>query len=100
MEELSVLDGRPHMYFTAVVDMDGLGLQHLSRALLNLYHGIVRVDEDYYPEMVKRAIVVRAPWVFGKIWAIVRHFFDEGTRNKIQIAGSDSMAALEPFIDA
>lgn len=100
MEELSFRDDRPHIYFTAIVDLDGMGLQHIRSAVLNMYKAMVRIDEDFYPEMVKRAIVVRAPWIFEKIWVIVKHFFDEGTRNKIQIAGrSNTIGALSPYID-
>jgi len=100
MEELRKRDGYPHMYFTVVVDLEGLGVQHMSSKVLQMYKHIVRVDEDYYPELVKRVIVVRAPWIFSKIWFIVQHFFDEGTRNKIQIAGKQNPAdAISPYID-
>lgn len=31
-----------------------------------------------YPEMLKRCLVVRAPWIFDLAWSLVKHFFDEG----------------------
>uniref|UniRef100_A0A6V0GH43 CRAL-TRIO domain-containing protein n=1 Tax=Zooxanthella nutricula TaxID=1333877 RepID=A0A6V0GH43_9DINO len=101
MEELSVADGRPHMYFTVVVDLAGLGVKHMNRRSLSEYQQLVRIDEDLYPEMVKRVIVVNAPRIFDTIWSIVKYFFDEGTRAKIQIAGKTRPeVALAPFLES
>ena len=35
--------------------------------------------KDRYPEVLKRIIAVRAPWVFPAVWRIVRTFLDKGT---------------------
>merc|ERR1712190_50098 len=85
MDEQSRLDGRPHMYFFVIEDLKGLGLQHFHLGGLQKYKACVRIDEDYFPVIVKSVLIVRAPWIFTKIWAIVKHFFDQGTREKIQV---------------
>lgn len=100
LDEQARFDGRPLMYYTVVEDLYGLGLQHMNWAGLQKYKACVRISEDYFPEIVKRIIIVRAPWIFTKIWAIVQHFFDAGTRDKIQIVNpSDTYKVLTKYID-
>jgi len=101
IEELILRNQSPKcMYMTVVVDLAGLGIQHLNLALLRKFHKNVRISQDHFPELVRRAIVVRAPRIFTRIWAIVQHFFDEGTRKKIRIAGdADTIAVLSEWID-
>ena len=43
--------------------------------------------------------VVNAPYLFSGVWAIVRGFLDERTRNKIQIIGGGFEKTLLQFID-
>jgi len=42
---------------------------------------------------------VNAPSIFSMIWKLVRNFFDERTRNKIHILGSDYMPTLLKLMD-
>jgi len=101
MEEQSRLQGRPVMYMTAVVDFSAMGMRHLNRKALPKWSIGARILEDYFPEMVKRIIVVRAPPLASAIWRVVSKVFDEGTRNKIQIADeSRTVETLEKFMDA
>lgn len=100
MEELMLRLNRPLIYFTAVEDLTGLGIQHLNMRALNNYQAAVRLCEDDYPEMVKRALVIHAPGIFARLWKLVQHFFDEGTREKIQIVGAkDTLTTLKQYID-
>mmetsp|Transcript_44558 Transcript_44558/g.127759 ORF Transcript_44558/g.127759 Transcript_44558/m.127759 type:complete len:461 (+) Transcript_44558:84-1466(+) len=100
LDELMVRLGRPIVYFTAVEDLTGLGLQHLNPRSLKNYQALVRFCEDNYPEMVKRALVIKAPGIFARIWKLVKHFFDKGTRDKIQIVGArDTYDTLCEYID-
>jgi hypothetical protein len=77
--------GRPVLYMTVVVDCSDLTLKHVSPKAALKYKQIVRLAEDYYPEMIKRVLVVRAPWFFNQGWSVVSRFFDEGTRNKFSV---------------
>lgn len=100
MDELCRAEGKPYMYYTVIEDLDGLGLQHCSWTALQKYKECVRIGQDHYPEMVKRIVIVRAPWIFAKVWSIVQTFFDEGTRQKIQIVSAkDTKKVLDRFID-
>ena len=43
--------------------------------------------------------IVNAPMLFSGIWAVVKGFLDEKTRNKIKILGSGFLSTLEQHID-
>mmetsp|Transcript_34767 Transcript_34767/g.99857 ORF Transcript_34767/g.99857 Transcript_34767/m.99857 type:complete len:412 (-) Transcript_34767:361-1596(-) len=83
LDERTKLEGRPHMYFTVVADMHGLGVQHFIFSAFRQYNKCSRLSEDYFPELIKRIIIIRPPWIFPKVWRIARHFFDAGTRDKM-----------------
>lgn len=70
---------------TIVMDLYGLNSKHLNRRLLRTFGKTCRIGADHYPEIVKRILVVRAPWIFPLIWSIVQHFLDKGTREKVVV---------------
>ena len=44
-------------------------------------------------------VIINAPWAFSGIWAVVKVFLDEVTRNKISIKGGDYQKKLLEVID-
>lgn len=91
---------RPAMYLTAVVDLADLSSRQMNLKALSKYKVVVRVMEDNFPELVKRIVVVRAPRLASTLWNLASHFFDEGTRAKIQILDERrSLEVLSQFID-
>lgn len=100
LDEQTKLHRRPHMYYTIVVDLHGLGVGHLNFSGFRKYQKCIRFAQDYFPEMIKRVIVCGAPWIFGRIWSIVQVFFDEGLREKmIFLRGDETIAGLRKHID-
>ena len=43
--------------------------------------------------------IVNAPMLFSGIWAVVKGFLDEKTRNKIKILGANFLPTLEEYWD-
>lgn len=100
IDEQMQRQGRPHMYITAVVDLAGLGTQHFDMQGLMKFKKTIRVGSDYFPEILSRVLVVRAPWIFSAFWKIVENFFDPGTREKIQIvSGQETFERMSEIID-
>ncbi|EPQ54685.1 CRAL/TRIO domain-containing protein [Gloeophyllum trabeum ATCC 11539] len=52
-----------------------------------------------YPETLHTVAVVNAPSYFGTVWGWIKNWFDEGTRNKIHVLGSDPGPTLLKLID-
>lgn len=75
---------------------------------MKLFNGKVRglvqlaskICQDYYPEILGCMYIVNAPMLFTGIWAVVKGFLDEKTRNKIYIKGGKYSTDLLEIIDA
>ncbi|KAL9642211.1 hypothetical protein ABK040_007212 [Willaertia magna] len=66
--------------FVIVVDYDGWGLSCIDTKLDRV---ILGTCQAYYPERLKEALLLRAPWIFSTAWAVVKVFLDEKTKQKI-----------------
>ena len=47
-----------------------------------------KIGQDYYPEIMGTMFIVNAPMLFTGVWAVIKGFIDEKTRQKIHIRGS------------
>jgi hypothetical protein len=56
------------------------------------------LTSDNYPETINTICVVNAPSFFPTIWSWVKGMFDEGTRNKVHLFGSEPGAELQEVI--
>jgi len=66
------------------------------RALVQLAS---KIGQDYYPEIMGAMFIVNAPMLFTGVWAIVKGFLDERTRNKIHIKGGKYEKELLEVVD-
>lgn len=100
MDEYRLERGNPVKRVTIIEDLYGLSITHSSKAILSLYGKIMRFDQDNYCETGKRLIIIRAPFLFRLIWALAKHFFDEGVVAKMTFTGSsDYQGVLGRYID-
>jgi len=85
-----------HILFGNIVveDLAGLGWAHSSREAFSLMKKTIEIDEDNYPETLKRLYVINAPRIFSVIWKIVSLWFDPRTLAKIRISSGDAKEAL------
>jgi hypothetical protein len=70
----AIRDKKPHWACTIIIDLTGLGFQHLNSAGLQAFKQILNQSDAYYPERAKRVLVLNAPAIFTAIWKIVQHF--------------------------
>jgi len=54
----------------------------------------------HYPETLHRIAIVNAPAFFPTVWSWIKTWFDEGTRDKVHVLGTDPGPTLLQFIDA
>ena len=70
---------------TVVADMAGLNFSFLDPRALKMCQAVARVEADHFPEVLKRIIVVRAPWIFSAVWRLCRPFLDKGSLEKVDV---------------
>lgn len=72
----------------------------MSPSTLSVLKPRTRLEEDNYPEVVKRVFLINTPPLFSSVWGIVKRFMDDGTVEKFQILGSNYLPTLLKFVDA
>lgn len=79
---------------TCIIDMNGISLRHCSATTLNLVQARIRLEEDNYPEVARKVLLINTPSIFSTVWSGIRGFLDEGTASKFEIKGSDYLPML------
>jgi hypothetical protein len=79
-----------------VEDMGGFGMRHFNKAGLDMVRMLSAIDQDHYPEMLRKVIAINVPSLFSAVWKIVSPWLDPITQGKIDLLGSSGyMTALE-----
>ena len=93
---------RRHSGLTGILDVQGLGYKHTAKAGYSALKLVLKIPGLMFPETLKRAIIVRPPWIFPVIWSIVKLFIDPRTVRKIVVvSGKDkdaTLAEIEKFV--
>eukprot|EP00760_Papus_ankaliazontas_P029095 PhM_4_TR4137/c0_g1_i1/m.69913 len=83
---------------TFIIDLTHLGSS--GGKVMDYAKLIAAIDQDNYPESVARFFIINAPMLFSAVWAIVKNFVDENTRQKIFIFGTSGYRdTMLKFID-
>jgi hypothetical protein len=84
---------------TTIIDLEGISITSLWGLKSHLQQSI-SLTSGNYPETINTICVVNAPSFFPTIWGWVKNMFDEGTKNKVHILGSDPGAELRDIVPA
>ena len=77
-----------------VMDLSGLGKQHLDRRGLVFFKRLVDLSQHNYPEMLGDLYIVNTPWIFSLGWKIVKPWLNEKTLAKIHILPNDKFKEI------
>jgi len=70
---------------TVIIDMEGVGITTLTGEVTKIMGKVMSIDQDYYPELMHKALIINAPTTFKMIWSLVKHLLDSRTQEKIQV---------------
>ncbi|EGB12581.1 hypothetical protein AURANDRAFT_12165, partial [Aureococcus anophagefferens] len=79
-----------------IMDMRGLGARHVRG--VPAFGAMMKVCEPNYPERLKHVFIVRAPWIFASLYALVKPLLNETTASKVAILGDDFATTLLKYI--
>eukprot|EP01127_Copromyxa_protea_P002048 TRINITY_DN11934_c0_g1_i1.p1 TRINITY_DN11934_c0_g1~~TRINITY_DN11934_c0_g1_i1.p1 ORF type:complete len:370 (-),score=60.33 TRINITY_DN11934_c0_g1_i1:50-1159(-) len=83
-----------------ILDLKGLSLNPVTHmSIVNVFKETTRIDQTYYPELMGKMILFRAPPLFYNLWKWVSPLLDPVTQEKIVILGDDYEDALREIID-
>jgi len=80
------LHGCP-MGFTLVQDLEGLGIDHISPNAVKILKQIAKIDQDNFPEGLRKVFFVNTPKIFQMGWKLVKGAFDDGVVAKFNFFG-------------
>jgi len=78
-------------------DMAGMKYS-IETAGMRCFRRTTQIDQQYYPECLRKIIIVNAPWSFRGTWVVVRPWLDEKTRGKVEIYGANFRERLQELI--
>jgi len=70
-------------YITFVLDFTGYGSHVLGP--MGTTQTLINVFQNHFPETMKRAIILNAPWIFRAVWTVVQAFLDPVVKGKIKM---------------
>eukprot|EP00794_Sanderia_malayensis_P014099 gene14099-15571_t len=85
---------------TILADLDGLGLRNMWKPGIQLFNRMATMFEDDYPDLMKQTFVVNAPRLFPVLFALVKPFLSDATKQKIKVFGGNWKQELLKNIDA
>ena len=72
-----------------IQDLSSLGWKHYYTPGFNVVKRILDIDQNHYPEGLKKFFIINTPTIFKIIWKVVKPMLDARTLEKIFILGSD-----------
>jgi hypothetical protein len=83
--------------FCVLIDFDGFGMSNVDYTLCKM---MLAALQNYYPERLGRAYLLNPPFIFRAVWAVLKGFMHENTRQKFIFLGSDWKQELLNDVDA
>lgn len=83
-----------------ILDLKGASMKMASGQVYDFIKLASGIGQNYYPEIMGKMFIINAPMLFSGVWAIIKVWLDEKTRNKIKILGTSFQKELLEHIDA
>jgi hypothetical protein len=80
--------------------MNGMSMSIFNKRTYGLIQLASKIGSDYYPEILGTMFIVNSPMLFSGVWAVIKGFLDEKTRNKIKIYRGNYQKDLLELVDA
>ncbi|KAG0357310.1 hypothetical protein BG005_003668 [Podila minutissima] len=84
---------------TVIFDCTGMGFHQLHMDGLNMLRSLTDMDQKAYPERLGKLFIVNSPYVFVKVYSMIKKWLDPGVIEKIHILGKDYKNILLDHID-
>ena len=68
-----------------IVIQDVKGLAVSAKKCLNVFKIYNSIAGDNYPELIRKVYVVNAPWMFARVFSVVKAFVDPNTIAKVEV---------------
>lgn len=94
----SALYDRQILQLFSIIDLTGFSMALWQKKTIRLLKQCLKVNSDYYPEIMGKMVICNGPAVFTGLWSIIKGWIDEKTRKKIVVVGNPTKI-LSEYID-
>lgn len=74
---------------TMIMDLEGLTSDQIYMPTMNIYISIIVTIQKYYPDMLYKLLVIKAPAVMNVAYRMILPFINKKTRDKLEIISGD-----------
>jgi hypothetical protein len=85
----SIASGNHQSQSLILIDMEGVGVSTITGEVRTIMGKVMAIDQDYYPELMYKALIINAPTTFRVIWSMVKYLLDARTQAKIEVLPVD-----------
>jgi hypothetical protein len=71
-----------------ILDLEGIGMFDFAGDVVNFVRKSIAISGAHYPERAHKIFIINSPSYFTGIWAVIKGWLDENTRQKIFILGT------------
>ena len=83
---------------TVIIDMEGVSVSTLTGEVRKIMQTVMQIDQDYYPELMDKCLIINAPTTFRIIFGMVKYFLDSRTQTKIHVLPANYREDLLKYI--
>jgi hypothetical protein len=83
--------GIPENVHQVVVVFDMQGWSYSDAYYLKYIHQLVNINQNQYPERLKRGFLINCPWIFKAAWAIIKPWIDKKTVSKLEFTTDNNL---------
>jgi len=97
----SLNTGKPYDWksFIEIHDLSGLGLSQLHMPGILMLTRVLKVGQGHYPENLRVAYIVNAPFLFAGAWKVISKVLDPATVEKINVSANVPRDKISQYID-
>jgi len=81
--------------FVMIEDLSGIGFHTFSTQVLKVVQTITYINQNYYPDMLRKAYIINVPSVFYMFWKGISLWLEPRTLAKLDMIGGGTEAIVE-----
>jgi len=80
--------------FVMIEDLDGVGSHTFSASVLKVAQEITRINQNYYPEMLRKMYILNVPSIFYMFWKGIQMWMEPRSVAKMELLNSKATTAV------
>lgn len=85
-----------HVY---IMDLSGLSIRHYNTSAIDILKQIQAIDDNNYPEFLRKVLVINAPTVFSMFWKIAKVVMHKQSAAKFEVMKGEYLNEIKNHIN-